>query len=158
MDISCQSPAAVGEHNTVTFPLMSLFHWRSVFMETLSVFVTHCTTSSLGKEGNASEGSIFLVTCCSLSSGSSAKGCLQAPHSFEPFCFPKILLLTYFLTPWSRINLEKLTVNFAASQEIPRIYATRKSLTAPTSARHLSLSWANSIQSPQPPPTSWRSI
>ena len=28
----------------------------------------------------------------------------------------------------------------------------------PTSARHPSLSWANSIQSPRPPPTSWRSI
>jgi len=30
---------------------------------------------------------------------------------------------------------------FSASQEIPRIYGTRKSLTVPTSARHLSLSW-----------------
>ena len=30
-------------------------------------------------------------------------------------------------------------VNFAASQEIPRIYGTRKFLTVPTSARHLSL-------------------
>jgi hypothetical protein len=29
----------------------------------------------------------------------------------------------------------------AASQEIPHIYGTRKSLTVPTSARHLSLSW-----------------
>jgi hypothetical protein len=47
---------------------------------------------------------------------------------------------TYFLTPWSRVLLEELTVNFAASQEIPRIYGTRKSLTVPTSARHLSLS------------------
>jgi hypothetical protein len=28
-------------------------------------------------------------------------------------------------------------VNFAASQEIPRIYGTRKSLTVATSARHL---------------------
>jgi hypothetical protein len=64
----------------------------------------------------------------------------------------------YLLTPWSRVLLEKLTVNFAASQEIPRIYGTRKFLTVPTSARHLSLSWANSIQSPRPPPTSWRSI
>jgi hypothetical protein len=61
------------------------------------------------------------------------------------------------LTPWSRFLLEKLTVNFAASQEIHRIYGTRKFLTIPTSARHLSLFWANSIQSPQPPPTSWRS-
>jgi hypothetical protein len=43
------------------------------------------------------------------------------------------------LTPWSRILLEKQPVNFAASQEIPRIYGTRKFLTVPTSARHLSL-------------------
>ena len=50
-------------------------------------------------------------------------------------------------------------VNFAASQEIPRICGTRKFLTVPTSARHHpSLSWANSIQSPRAPPTSWRSI
>jgi hypothetical protein len=42
-------------------------------------------------------------------------------------------------------------VNFAGSQEIPRIYGNRKSLNVPTSARHLSLSWANSIQSPRPP-------
>jgi len=49
-------------------------------------------------------------------------------------------ILTYLLTPWGRVLLEKLTSNFAASQEIPRIYGTRKSLTVPTSARHLSLS------------------
>jgi hypothetical protein len=60
------------------------------------------------------------------------------------------------LTPWSRV-LEKLTGS-AVSQEIPRIFGTRRFLTVLTSARHLSLSWANSIQSPQPPLTSWRSI
>ena len=65
--------------------------------------------------------------------------------------------LTYLLTPWSRVLLEKLTGS-AASQEIPRIFGTRRFITVPTSARQLSLSWANSIQSPQPPPTSWRSI
>jgi hypothetical protein len=43
---------------------------------------------------------------------------------------------TYLLTPWRRVLLEKLTVNFAASQEIPRIYGTRKFLTVPTSACH----------------------
>jgi hypothetical protein len=48
-------------------------------------------------------------------------------------------ILTYLLTPWSRVLLEKPTVNFAASQEIPHINGTRKSLTIPTSARHLSL-------------------
>ena len=64
---------------------------------------------------------------------------------------------TYLLTPWSRVLLEKLTGS-AAVQEIPRIFGTRRFITVFTSARHLSLSWANSIQSPQPPPTSWRSI
>ena len=64
---------------------------------------------------------------------------------------------TYLFTPWSRVLLEKLTGS-AASQEIPRIFETRRFLTVLTSARHLSLSWANYIQSPQPPPISWRSI
>jgi hypothetical protein len=49
-------------------------------------------------------------------------------------------LLTYLLTPWSRVLLEKLTVNFAAIQGITLIYGTRKFLTVPTSASHLSLS------------------
>ena len=62
-----------------------------------------------------------------------------------------------FDAPWSRVLLEKLTGS-AASQEIPRIFGTRRFITVLTSARHLSLSWANSIQSLQPPPTSWRSI
>ena len=66
-------------------------------------------------------------------------------------------IVYYLLTPWSRVLLEELTGS-AASQEIPHIFGTRRFLTVPTSARHLSLSWANSIQSPQLPPTSWRSI
>ena len=66
-------------------------------------------------------------------------------------------LLTYLLSPWSRVLLEKLTGS-AASQEISRIFGTRRFITVLTSARHLSLSWTNSIQSPQLPPTSWRSI
>jgi hypothetical protein len=32
-----------------------------------------------------------------------------------------IYIYIYLLTPWSRVHLEKLTVNFDASQEIPRI-------------------------------------
>ena len=49
------------------------------------------------------------------------------------------VLLTYLLTPWSRAPLEKLTGS-AASQEIPRIFGTRRFLTVLTTARHLSLS------------------
>ena len=66
-------------------------------------------------------------------------------------------ILTYLLTPWSRVLLVKLTGS-AVSQEISRIFGTRRFLTVFTSARHLSLSWANSIQSPQPLPTSWKFI
>ena len=55
-------------------------------------------------------------------------------------------LLTYLLTPWSRVLLEKLTGS--AASQIPRIFGTRRFLTVLTSARHLSLSWANSIQPP----------
>ena len=57
----------------------------------------------------------------------------------------------YLLNPWRRVVLEKLTGS-AASQEIPRIFGTRRFITIFTSARHLSLSWANSIQCPQPLP------
>jgi len=50
----------------------------------------------------------------------------------------KNMIISYLLTPWSRVLLEKLFS--AASQEIPRIFGTRRFLTVPTSARHLSLS------------------
>ena len=46
---------------------------------------------------------------------------------------------------------------FSVRQEIPRILLNPK-VTAVTSARHLSLSWASSIQSMTPHPTTWRSI
>ena len=73
---------------------------------------------------------------------------------FQPFTTS---LLSYLHTPWNRVLLEKVTGS-AASQEIPRIFGTQRFITVLTSARHLSLSWDNSIQSPQTPPTSWRSI
>jgi hypothetical protein len=47
---------------------------------------------------------------------------------------------------------------FSDSQEIPRILWNLRFITAFTSARQLSLSWANSTQSINPHPTSWRSI
>ena len=39
-----------------------------------------------------------------------------------------------------------------------KFHGTRRFITALTSVRHLSLSWANPIQSIYPHPTSWRSI
>ena len=66
-------------------------------------------------------------------------------------------LATYLLTPWRRILLEKLT-GLQLVKKFPTFYGTWRFITTFTSARHLSLSWASSIQSIPRHTTSWRSI
>ena len=68
-----------------------------------------------------------------------------------------IYLLTYLLNPWFRVLLEKLT-GLQLVKKFPAFYGARRFITALTSVRHLSLSWASPIQSINPHPTSWRSI
>jgi len=46
-------------------------------------------------------------------------------------------VITYLLTPWSRVLLEKLTGS-AASQEFPRFFGTRMFITVLTIARQRS--------------------
>ena len=65
--------------------------------------------------------------------------------------------INYLLTPWCRVLLEKLT-GLQLVKKFPAFLGTRRFLTALTSVRHLSLSWARPIQSTYPHPTSWRSI
>ena len=67
-----------------------------------------------------------------------------------------LILLTYLLTPWCRVLLEKLTGLHLV--KFPAFHGTRRFITALTSVRHLSLSWASPIQSIYPHPTYWRSI
>ena len=55
-------------------------------------------------------------------------------------------LFHYLLTPYSRVLPEKLTGSQLV-KKFPAFYGTRRFITAFTSARHLSLSWASSIQS-----------
>jgi len=50
------------------------------------------------------------------------------------------------VTPWSRILLEKLT-GLQLVKKLPEFYGTRRFITAFTSARSMSLSWASPIQS-----------
>ena len=66
-------------------------------------------------------------------------------------------LLTYLLTPWCRVLLEKLT-GLQLVKKFPAFYGTRRFITALTSFRHLSLSYASPNQSTYPHPTSWISI
>ena len=61
------------------------------------------------------------------------------------------------LTPWCRVLLEKLT-GLQLVKKFHAFHGTRMFITALTSFRHLSLSWASPIQSLYPHPTSWRSI
>jgi hypothetical protein len=67
-----------------------------------------------------------------------------------------ILILTYLLTPWSRVLLEKL-IDSRLVKKFPAFYGNQRFITAFTSARHLSLCWASPIQSITPQPNSWRS-
>ena len=65
--------------------------------------------------------------------------------------------ITYLLTPRCRVLLEKLT-GLQLVKEFPTFHGTRRFITALTSVRQLSLSWASPIQSIYPHPTSSRSI
>ena len=66
-------------------------------------------------------------------------------------------LLTYLLTPWCRVLLEKLT-GLQLVKKFTAFHRTRRFITTITSVRQLSLSWASPIQSIYPHPTSWRSV
>ena len=64
---------------------------------------------------------------------------------------------TYLLIPRYRVLLEKLT-GLQLVKKFLAFHGTRRFITALTSVRHLSLSWASPIQPIYPHPTSWRSI
>ena len=81
----------------------------------------------------------------------------STPSAFVHSIYIKNLLITYLLTPCSRVLLEKIT-DFQLVKKFPVFYGTRKFITAFTSDRHLSLLWASSIQSTPQYHTSWRSI
>ena len=68
------------------------------------------------------------------------------------YCRGRLILLTALC----RV-LEKLT-GLQLVKKFPVFLGTRRFITALISVRHLSLSWASTIQSIYPHPTSWRSI
>ena len=78
----------------------------------------------------------------------------------EKFHSPSVLtylLTTYLLTPRCRVLLEKLA-GLQLVKKFPAFHGTRRFITALTSVRQLSVSWASPIQSIYPHPTSWRSV
>ena len=65
--------------------------------------------------------------------------------------------LNYLLTPWCRVLLEQLT-GLQLVKKLSTFHGTRRFITALTSVRHPSLSWASPIQTIYPRPTFWRSV
>ena len=76
---------------------------------------------------------------------------------FTNFFFYNFDTITYLLTPWCRVLLEKLT-SLKLVKKFPAFHGTGRFITPLTSVRHLSLSWASPIQSIYSHSTSWRSI
>ena len=76
---------------------------------------------------------------------------------FSPENHALFYIIPYLLTPWSTVLLEKLTCS-QPFKKFLSIFGTRSFITAFTSARHMSLSWARLIHSMPSHPTSWRGI
>ena len=76
------------------------------------------------------------------------------------FYLQLLILHTQILITYSMEQSPSWEANWVLQliKKFPAFYGIRKFITILTSTRHLSFSWANSIQSPQPLPTSWRSI
>ena len=68
-----------------------------------------------------------------------------------------VVIYTYLLTPWCKVLLEELT-GLQLVNKFLAFHGTRRFITALTSVRLLSLSWASPIQSIYPHHTSWRFI
>jgi hypothetical protein len=79
-------------------------------------------------------------------------------HIFLKFLTCNYVFLTYLLT-YSMVQSSSWEANWLQLvKKIPAFYGTRRFITALTSLRQPSLSWANPIQSTYPHPTPWRSI
>ena len=97
------------------------------------------------------------VTKRPLHTGKKSKHCNLLPKSQVPLHHSLKAMLTYLLTPWYWVLLENVT-GLQLVNKFLAIHGTRRFITALTSVRHLSISWASPIQSIYPQPTSWRSI
>ena len=81
----------------------------------------------------------------------------QLCGKFHKYTKKILVTVTYLLTPWCRVLLEKLTV-LQLVKKFPAFHGTRMFITALTSVRQLSLFWASLILSIYTHPTSWISI
>jgi hypothetical protein len=91
------------------------------------------------------------ANCLSCDTALNLHSCVRlflASIGIAPWMIDNLYLL---LIPWSGVLLENVT-GLQLVKKFPAFYGTRRFITAFTSARHLSLSWAISIQSIAPHP------
>ena len=89
--------------------------------------------------GFCSATSICQILFCSLNKGTILNKIGKPVYVFRFYTPKQEFNLTYLLTSWSRVLLEKLTGSQLV-KKFPAFYGTRRFITASTSARHLSLS------------------
>ena len=82
----------------------------------------------------------FILVINNQGQGALTASCLYYLHS---------AMITNELAPWSRVLPERLSCP-QLFKKFPAFYGTRRFITAFTRARHMSLSWARSIQSVPP--------
>jgi hypothetical protein len=149
--------------------MTSFFYVVSIAFHTSVTALRKCMDTSRKKNSFGWERSQSCTACCTSSSDLMPfrnflvhyYTCCHDRHASPYWTFIcrwiSMDFTPYLLTPWNRVSLEKLT-GLQLVNKFPWFYGTRRFLTAITSARHVSLSWASPIQSPHPLPTSWRSI
>ena len=119
--------------------------YRLLFLHRMALIQIVIYSASAFPECFAFSGDRYSLSCCTTCFWSSM--CL---------IYGTVLNLTYLLTPWCRVLLEKLT-GLQLVKKFPAFHGIRRFITPLTSIRHLSVSWASPIQSIYPHPTSWRS-
>jgi len=75
----------------------------------------------------------------------------KCKNSLRSAHFVSMFILAYSFTPWSRVLLQKLT-GLQPVKKFPAFHGTWRFITPVTTAHHLSLSSASSIQSITPHP------
>ena len=140
-------------------------NWSSVFksfhpfihspMTETTVSILNLHSSVDFKSFTHSDHKKRITLCCSSTVQVDSGGPCCTSYSAGSYC--SIVTALHLLTPTCRVLLEKLT-GLQLVKKFPAFHGTRRLITALTSVRQLSLSWASPIHSIYPHPTSWRSV
>ena len=124
----------------------SLFHNANLFGSCI-IHILYTGCAKIKKNNSGDRGLKHLKTVNW--SIRSYRSTLNTVHLSSASELQHTYLLTYLLTPWCKVLLDKLT-GLRLVKKFPVFYGTRRFITALTSVRHLSLSWASPIQSTYP--------